>query len=897
LLSPQSIVYMNFRKLLFIIVFVTCTFCTHSSVHGAGINCHALTDEWVEFKVCENRVLLDLDRELNEAYTLAIKKNKDIKKQLKSSQKKWLGKRNLCRKVDCIVQAYQSRIQALNDWVVSLPQDDEWITDKAFAVLLSMPGAEPQSGQWIFKLPKEFVDSGLSLNEKDLILWLQIQMDKGANFNSYRHAGTLLHHAIRSGLEDTAIWLIKNRADPNLKLKDYPYQNALDLSKSRNRMKVVAFLEEHVSKLNKISTRIEPTRKLTASKAMSNQWISLSPMEKVLHLLDRARVSNDQVEVHNNVFNALVNWFPNFNRITHAEINLLDAAFQKFDPMVLHRTLDDPQILGRYFYNARAEPEVFSQLLALIPFDLIDKHRFLILGALYRLERQDIYSRRPVVPMENWFNILSLIKSDLTSVTLPPLMSRTKPAVWRKLFDMNYQVSNLDTELENWLSSVDEAQIRREFELLNEHIPEFKEQVIRILFKKYTVNYGNRASCARSGISSEDFEKATWLINRGATAFASMVYPECDRLSAPGTLRALRTLGLIRSFEPNLHHAFDFTKTSCRYPYTQRLFERLYPKSTIGTDPSVNINSVMSIDLPGDGACGLLVRGDSPANEYPSDTINGFDGPYFAAKPSCPDPLDTAEVWAESEDGGFQTFRADDSAASIIAIVRDSESDEHFYVSYRPKGRCFISTNVKLLRWQKEGHDLSLKELQSNDPVMQRFMLFYNDRVTQKGNFVEFSNAFFPGLAISSDSYLDGGMLRLFLDANLSPKKQVFLQAVSAMEIEVIRQLEAEGLPPTWWVEEAIRSVYRSNLSIKDKYERIAYLMENQSIDVAGSFVYNFLLGLMPREQLLPIINRSSGYELGRFREKARMHGRERVACDAAHAMGLMCDEELQESR
>lgn len=85
-------------------------------------------------------------------------------------------------------------------------------TDAAFAALLSMPGAEPETGSWNFPEPEGFSAD----DEKSLIAYLARQQKAGGDFNAYRHHGTLLHHAIRAGKPATALWLLQHGADPRL---------------------------------------------------------------------------------------------------------------------------------------------------------------------------------------------------------------------------------------------------------------------------------------------------------------------------------------------------------------------------------------------------------------------------------------------------------------------------------------------------------------------------------------------------------------------------------------------------------------------------------------------------------------------------------------------------------
>jgi hypothetical protein len=87
---------------------------------------------------------------------------------------------------------------------------NEAATSKAFDALLSLPQTQPQEGEWQHEAPAGF-DGG---DEAGLIRWLARQKKAGADFSQTRHDGTLLHHAIRGGLDATARWLLANGADP-----------------------------------------------------------------------------------------------------------------------------------------------------------------------------------------------------------------------------------------------------------------------------------------------------------------------------------------------------------------------------------------------------------------------------------------------------------------------------------------------------------------------------------------------------------------------------------------------------------------------------------------------------------------------------------------------------------
>lgn len=113
-------------------------------------------------------------------------------------------------------------------------------TDAAFAALLSMPGAEPETGNWNTPEPEGFsADS-----EKELIAYLALQQKAGGDFNAYRHNGTLLHHAIRAGKPATALWLLQHGANPKLKAEG---ADALELSMRYKLPKVEKVLLEKYS--------------------------------------------------------------------------------------------------------------------------------------------------------------------------------------------------------------------------------------------------------------------------------------------------------------------------------------------------------------------------------------------------------------------------------------------------------------------------------------------------------------------------------------------------------------------------------------------------------------------------------------------------------------------------
>lgn len=106
-------------------------------------------------------------------------------------------------------------------------------TSAALDALFSMEAVQPE-GSERQDPPKGF--TGAEASQDELIEFLASQKRRGANLNSYRHLGTPLHHAIRSGLHDVARWLLRNGAEPRLRVREdgvqgiYPGPDALGVA-------------------------------------------------------------------------------------------------------------------------------------------------------------------------------------------------------------------------------------------------------------------------------------------------------------------------------------------------------------------------------------------------------------------------------------------------------------------------------------------------------------------------------------------------------------------------------------------------------------------------------------------------------------------------------------------
>lgn len=180
-----------------------------------------------EKTICASPALGQLDQDVAQAYKALLKAQPaDDAEAVREEQRNWIGKRDASPALE---EALRDRLAELRNALALLSTP----TDDAFDALLSMPTAKPSEGEWDVIAPDDFVPE----NEAALIRYLTLQVKRGAKVNEYRHYGTLLQHAIRAGLNATALWLLGHGADPGL-LVEGEQRDALQLSIAYRRWSV-----------------------------------------------------------------------------------------------------------------------------------------------------------------------------------------------------------------------------------------------------------------------------------------------------------------------------------------------------------------------------------------------------------------------------------------------------------------------------------------------------------------------------------------------------------------------------------------------------------------------------------------------------------------------------------
>ena len=100
------------KKIILILTALLNVTCANEQVkfYKPSFSCEKVKNSSVEYKICRNENLSDLDNELNKIY----KSFKLITNDIKQEQIVWIKQRNKCKDNSCIKNKYQTRIENLN---------------------------------------------------------------------------------------------------------------------------------------------------------------------------------------------------------------------------------------------------------------------------------------------------------------------------------------------------------------------------------------------------------------------------------------------------------------------------------------------------------------------------------------------------------------------------------------------------------------------------------------------------------------------------------------------------------------------------------------------------------------------------------------------------------------
>ncbi|MGJ7526776.1 hypothetical protein [Variovorax sp. GB1P17] len=765
-------------------------------------------------------------------------------------------------------------------------------TDNAFAALLSMPGAGPADGFWDFPKPDDLP----AANEAALIAYLAKQKKAGADFNAYRHFGTLLQHAIRAGQERTAIWLLANGADPRKTLKDGT-DNAAALSASYKRQKVLAVLKANYGLEPPVAATVAPPDKpVDAARVASLTFVSPAD-DKVARAFMR-KVAAPMVFADRK---------PKDVAASEAAVAEWTALAARMKPEVYARVIDDDQALGDLVLMHSRSATALDAALAGVPKAVLQRRaRAALIGLAQRafahFDPGSGAASYAVAP-DVWRALWRHLPKPVDYQDWPPLAGRIQPELWDELFASGYANRNADTALECIPSSMGADAFKAAWPKMDAHFGNARQAVPRIVLSPFRTF---DASVCYAPANEQTRDKLLFMASLGIAHPVRGIDRKRVAETAKALLPAMEPFiddsNANASAKPRLVDA----QPNCRFELTGPLYRELLRKPVVIGGPyalAVYVESVQLIEIPGDAQCALLVGGTSQVDGYVSGDVDSFTGPETNPRPSCPDPTDAYEVWRE-RDGKVERLNTDmggDDGVPRLTLVQDTVTGRRYYLHDGEQyGKCH-GGNPRLpftLEWKQSPQGPALMK---SAPFSELDDALYAQCGIEKEG-VRCKGITTPGFATTvadptrKDAF-DGLDIQPFLRVFRKPQFDAYQAAVLALDKPRLAEFKAEGVPGAWTAQ-AIKSLGAASLPLAEKRRRIAWLFADhaQLARTLGSDVLQSLLGWLPREDWGPVVgvvasNPNTYYGIDYLKQNASEKGLRPLACDFDRAQGLNCGE------
>lgn len=785
-------------------------------------------------------------------------------------------------------------------------------TDAAFAAVLSMPGAEPETGSWDFPVPEDYSAE----SETDLIAYLDKQKREGANFNAYRHFGTVLHHAIRAKLTKTALWLLGQGADPK-KILLNGTEDALALSMQYEEHDLAEALRE---KYGLSTPRVVPLAQAAVPKQSERE--NLVDFSKLRSALYAVYEDSSKPHLSDKSLSALAAWEASIRSIPDNDY-------------LAQMDFDDSMILLVQAYSRT--PDALDKALERFPVAMLQRHSTALLGGLAGMATINLPAGQSqpgyTVPEQAWRVLWRRIGQTIDytqtlapsgyagwSVSLSSLAGRIQPSLWDDLYASGYRERHAEAGLGCLLSIVDVSTFKKLWPILPKYFPDIREAAPRMLLSPYRISvYGDTRSGYCYGRYADNglTEKLAFLISQGVKNHVTGL--------SKGTL-ADQSADLLAAMEPFIDHAERSSESPRIVDAQQRCHFVLTPliRKALLNDPviadgsgGVLIQAVQSIEIPGEPQCGLLVMGDRPVDPYVSGDYDSFTGPDINPRASCPDPIDSYQIWFER--GGKIVYIPTDLSdidyyQSSLSLVQDRATGTRYYLRSGPlRSMCMMGNSLPvILKWQKSRTAWALNIVTDRDVVDALYKQCYSD--DDNSVFCKGIQGFEPpphdeetrpaNLPDISDSFVYD--LPTFMKVFRKSEYEAYLNAVMSLDKPRLRELQQMGIPGSWTAEAIVR-VGESPLPLGEKRKRVAWLffdhaqLEEALAQYTGYYPgYNVIESLvlwLPEEDWRPILDivskhgSTKDYGLGYIRDKVAERGMTKLACGIDNARGLICGE------
>jgi hypothetical protein len=799
-----------------------------------------------------------------------------------------------------------------------MPLENSWAmtkseaTDSAFASLLLTPGAEPQNGIWEIPVEKYFQPE----SEAELIAYLEKMKVQGADFNAYRHFGTLLHHAIRAGFADAAAWLLKNGSDPLKTLKSGD-ENALDISVRYKRTAITELLVSHYRLQAKPASKEEivvPARIMLPSQSnfltVTLPNINQADTEKVREGLKwfGALVRNGSTDA-NDATNA---WLSFEAKLTASDLQKIVDQQQPFiDYLSMHFFRSDsldatiaklPRELSRRYMN-NAILELTKKAEVMIPPNQNDPPR------TYRIST------------DTWTTLWKYRDGSIDYSKTQFLAARIQPELWNSLFTTGYADRNAESALGCFIGRLGASDFRNLWRDIQRNFPNIDKVAPRLVLNHLRMPAFNY--CWSSG-TTDTIAKLEFLQSMGITEpvtgldtfnsqmeLSDLAIVMNPFLEAPSTQTKVMRLTEV-SKNCKLSASVDWFSELADPEKNQPWWQNPDTGEFYNADGmNFSIDTAQVIPVPGEQECALLAGG-SFTQKIVLDPggHDTFDGP-IPPEPhsSCSETPGGYELLI-LENGKVKHVLTDirwNGYGERFAAVRDAQTGRHLLVRDEGGGIGMCGGRRQLpglyaLNTSSTTIIERVKDLDLEEALFKQCKLVNHDGLLHCDGFLnDIANASLSGpLDVSYVEFLKQHfptkiVIVLSAPAEKQAEYQSSLVQLNKEKLEAIKKL---GTIPSTWTTEAMRAVASSGLSLTEKRNRVAWLFRDR--DALSAIAYDEqllgeLMDWLPREDWNPVLKLLSrpAPALDNLKQLAQGKNLSTLSCEIDHAQGLICGEQI----
>ncbi|WP_299160537.1 hypothetical protein [Accumulibacter sp.] len=815
-------------------------------------------------------------------------------------------------------------------------------TIAAVEALLSLPQTQPPEGGWEHLAPPGFVVEDEEEDEV-LVAWLEKQRKLGADMNAMRHGGTMLHHAIRAGMVNTASWLLANGADP---LKEGEH-DALELALIYRQETVFDLLvrkpgvrDAHRSGVYRAWKSVLANNSDEGLKKLITAHVPVPAGKNRELLLDGALAAGNA-----RLIRALTAEDP--DGVLRARVHSTDEDFEIADqrlPNPIFLSLIGQVVsveevdrlfqlqIRRPWNDAAFATGVVGNVLRQIPYSSANKsHTYTIFERIPAFAFQEAFKNKRVLSMywrwlshlpareravamarwgdfpvrepealltavlleAYWFNQqendpeVAAAWGELLALLRPPLPNGLQGRMWMfvpqihrlTLLQLGYRPSS--EELRWWIDKNSAELIDVFWPAMLSILPELGQRSHELLFRP--VVDGSDYYCVDR-----------WTIEKVLPLTAAATMPERPYameascwFEIPDEIR--QTLLSRHWVKPPLAVAagrFVLEERQCAFLPTAAWRRKLagLHSLTIKEGESVSIDGVMAVEIPGEQNCALLTWGGSAGGRLYIDD-DSFEGTRRFTP--CADGIYTTSIWLLSGEQINSVLQEGLPFLGGMTLIRDTNDGEHYWLGGNESLGSCGQTPPALFRFEADnGKAAALRALQQTHPAMEALLS------QCKGKDPLACLGAPPPLedSVNQRVYPEGGRaMGHFADMHWNVERKAFVNAFLDFKPEVLRAMKAEGVFPHWGTE-ALSALSASQLSLAEKRRRAAWLFRDRALlgTALESQMLDSLVDWLPREDWEPIIEVGPEY-LSSLQYMAERKGKAVLACRFSTALKQVC--------